>query len=152
MNWSLLDFIVAGVLVAILGVGGAIFFRLNRPVTYRLGFVFMIVGMVLLFWAGGAVGIIGDENNSANLLYLLVMLTGVVGGVYTRFTDDGMMRTLVVMAILQTTIGVAALTLGWGDTAARWPWDVIAATLGFDLVWLLGAGLFRSAKLGSSLA
>lgn len=146
MNWSIGDFIVAGVLLAMLGVAGMIFVRLKRPLSYRLGFVAHIVGSVLLFWAGGAVGLIGDANHPANLYYLLVLLVGVVGGVYGRFSPGAMKKTLLVMAIMQVAIGSSALALGWGSEAAKWPWDIVAATLAFALVWLIGAFLFRQAE------
>ena len=146
MNWSIGDFIVAGVLLAMLGVAGLIFVRLKRPISYRLGFVAHIIGSVLLFWAGGAVGLIGDADNPANLYYLVVLLVGVVGGVYGRFSPDAMKKTLLIMAIMQVAIGSSALALGWGSEAAKWPWDVIAATIAFALIWLLGAFFFRKAE------
>ena len=47
--------------------------------TYRRAFFVGFLGVFLLFWVNGAVGIIGSEDNPANLLYGGVVLTGFVG-------------------------------------------------------------------------
>lgn len=52
----------------------------------------------ILIWVNLAVGIIGDEGNSANLMYVGVLAAGIIRAIITRGQPPGMARTLSVMA------------------------------------------------------
>ncbi len=64
--------------------------------------------------ANGAVGIIGSEDNDANMLYFGVLAVGVVGALMARFRPIGMMLALIATALAQMLVAVIALTAGWG--------------------------------------
>lgn len=90
----------------------------TRTVAYRLAFAVGLAGALLIGWVNGAVGIIGSEDNPANLLYGAVFAVGLVGSLVSRFKPRGMARTLFTAAIVQTLVPVAALIISpevsWG--------------------------------------
>ena len=108
--------------VILLAVGG--FYELwqwlkTRTGTYRTAFVIGLLGAFLLFWVNGAVGIIGSEDNPANLLYGAVFAVGLIGSLISRFEPRGMARTLFAAALVQVSIPVIALIISpevsWGN-------------------------------------
>ena len=97
----------------------------------------VVIGVFMQVWANLAVGIIGNENNPANLMFLAIPVIGVLGAVFARFKVTGMVRTLYVMAIVQVMIAIAA-----------WAWvgaNIALITFFFVLVWLTSAAMFRKA-------
>jgi hypothetical protein len=92
-----------------------------------------------------AVGIIGSEDNPANLMYGGVLAVAIVGAVVARFQPHGMARALVATALAQALAGAIALMAGWGSTGANWPQVIVILTLFFAALWLGSAWLFRKA-------
>ncbi len=93
----------------------------------------------------GAVGIIGDESNDANMMYFGVLAVGAIGAIVARFQPGGMVRALYVTAFAQVAVAVIALIAGLGSTAPVWPNDILVITGFFVALWLLSAWLFRNA-------
>ncbi len=54
---------------------------------------------VILMWVNGAVGVIGSENNDANLMYFGVLAVGIIGAVIARFQPRGMALALFATAL-----------------------------------------------------
>lgn len=77
--------------------------------TYRSAFVVGLMGALFIGWVNGAVGIIGSEDNPANLLYGSVFIIWLVGSLISRFKARGMTRTLLLVAVVQILIPVFAL-------------------------------------------
>jgi hypothetical protein len=84
-----------------------------------------------------AVGIIGNEDNPANLMYGGVLAVGIIGAVIARFQPHGMARALVATALAQALVAVIALIAGLGYT--------LILTGFFVALWLTSARLFRKA-------
>ena len=91
----------------------------TRDRTYRAAFGVGLGGALLLGWLNGAVGIIGSEDNPANLMYGAVFAVGFTGSLAARFRPRGMARTLFAAAAAQLLVPVTALvispTVSWGD-------------------------------------
>jgi hypothetical protein len=90
--------------VILLAVGG--FYELcqwlrTRTRAYRIAFGVGLAGAFLLFWVNGAVGIIGHEDNPANLMYGAVFAAGLIGSLISRFKPRGMARTLIAATLIQ---------------------------------------------------
>ena len=128
MNWDLLDFLVAGALLAAVGGTYALAARMSGNTAYRTAVVVALGAALVLFWVNAAVGIIGDENNDANMLYLGVLAVGVVGALLARFRPSGMSRALIATAIAQVLVPAIALVAGLAGSGPAWPWNVIAPT------------------------
>jgi len=76
----------------------------TRTGMYRIAFGVGLVGMLFLGWVSGAVGIIGSENNSVNLLYWAVFFVGLIGSVISRFKPRGMSYALFATALVQILV------------------------------------------------
>lgn len=92
-----------------------------------------------------AVGIIGAEDNPANLMYGGVLAVGVIGAIIARFQPDGMARALFATALAQALVAVIALIAGLRPPGANWPNALVVLTGFFAALWLLSAWLFRRA-------
>ena len=66
--WDLADFVVAGVLLFGTGLAYELMARKGGTVAYRAAVGIALATVFLLVWVNGAVGIIGSENNDANLM------------------------------------------------------------------------------------
>ena len=98
--------------------------------------------MLLLFWLGAGVGIIGRDGDRANLLYGVVLGVGVVGAVLVRLRSRGMAYILLFMAFFQALIGGLALWLGWGRPWSG-PWELLMLNAFFVFLFSLSSWLFR---------
>jgi hypothetical protein len=92
----------------------------TRNRLYRFAFGVGLAGALLLAWVNGAVGIIGSEDNPANLMYGAVFAVGLIGSLLSRFKSRGMARALFVAAVVQMSVPVVALLIwpaqaSWGE-------------------------------------
>ena len=145
MNWDILDFTVFGAMLAGVGIIYMLVRRHSTNATYRWAFGVALVAAFFLVWVNGAVGIIGDEGNAANMMYFGVLAIGFVGAFIARLRPQGMERTLYATALAQVVVAAIALFAGLGSTAPTWPRDVLLLTAFFTALWLLSAWLFRNA-------
>ena len=91
-----------------------------------------------------AVGIIGSEDNNANLMYGGVLAVGIVGAIVARFQPHGMARALFATALAQALVAALALVAGWGSPGSG-PLEIMALNGFFAALWLIAAWLFRKA-------
>jgi hypothetical protein len=145
LDWDILDFVIFFGLLAM--VAALLFFvvRKARNNAYRVGVSISVVGAFLLIWINGAVGIIGDENNDANMMFFGVLAVALAGAAIARLEARGMALASFATAAAQTLVAVIALLGGFGVEGNAWPWDVIVATLFFSGLWLTSAILFQRA-------
>jgi hypothetical protein len=125
--------------IALIVIGGLIAFHETRRNggAYRAGLGVALETAFILSWMNPAVGIIGNESNPANLMYLGVLAVEVIGAILVRLRPEGMARALVATAAAQLCVGVITLASGLGFTL------VLDAC--FAALWLLAAWLFRKA-------
>ena len=145
MNWDGTDFFAFGIML--LGVCGAyeLAARVMGSTAFRAAVGVAVVAAFILIWMNLAVGIIGSEDNPANLMYAGVLAVAVLGGLVVRFQPHGMAHVLVATALAQAVVGVIALSAGLGSTGANWPQVIVVLTGFFSALWLLSAWLFRKA-------
>ena len=132
--WTPIDFAVAGVLIGSVGLAMELAVRASRDRFIRAGAAVAVLTAVALVWLNLSVGIIGDEANPANLVFLVVLAVALLGALLARGRPRGMALTMSATAFAQ--LAVAVLTPG------------IAApfTAGFAALWMLAAWLFRRAR------
>tara|TARA_B100000315_G_scaffold106631_1_gene97820 strand:+ start:1246 stop:1812 length:567 start_codon:yes stop_codon:yes gene_type:complete len=150
--WDLADFVVAGVLLFCAGLTYELVARKGRNTTYRSAVGVAVVTALLLVWINLAVGIIGDENNDANMMYVGVLAMGSIGSIMARFQPHGMARAMFATAIAQTLVGVIALIAGLGSMGPIWPRDILILTGFFTALWIGSAWLFRNAAREKTLS
>jgi len=155
MNWDILDFVIAAAMLAVLVTGLVLVFRGNAHWTSRLAGAGLLIVNLLLFWINGAVGIIGDAGNDANMLYLAVPLVGLAGAACQVFRGRGLGLASLASAVILVIVAMLAPLAGWGGEGPAWPWDVMVITVAFVTLFVIMAGLNRHglrAQLASSLA
>ncbi len=119
VNWDLFDFVVMGSLLLGVGLAYELAARRSEKTVYRIACSVGLATAFLLFWVNGAVGIIGNEDQPANLLYGAVFVVGLIGSLVARFKPRGMARTLSAAALAQMLVPVIAL-ISWPPPTTSW--------------------------------
>ena len=152
--WTLLDFVVMGVLLFGTGLTYVLVSRLGTSRTYRVAVGVAVAAGLLLVWANLAVGLVGSEHNPANLLYGGVLAVALGGALVARFRPLGMSRAMFAAALTYVLVTAIAL-LVWTPTpataepAANLP-NVLVANGVFAALWAVAGGLFRRAATAGS--
>jgi hypothetical protein len=121
VKWDETDFIVfAAMLIAACGTH-ELAARITSNAAYRAAVGVAVAAAFMLVWINLAVGIIGSEDNRANLMYGGVLAVPIIGAIVARFQAIGMVRALAATAIAQAVVGAIALTAGLGSAAPNFP-------------------------------
>lgn len=147
MRWGPGDFAAAGTLL----VGTALLFELatrkSGSPAYRAAVGVALGAALLLIWLNLAVGLIGSEDNRANLMYVGVLAVGILGAVAARFRPPGMARAMAGAALAQALVAVIALLFRLGGPESG-PLEILAVNGFFLAVFAGSALLFRRAARG----
>lgn len=152
MNWEVSDFVIMGVVLFGIGLSYELVAMRSKKTLYRVAFGIGLLGAILLFWVNGAVGIIGNEGQPANLLYGTVFLVGLIGSMLSRFKSKGMARTLFAAALVQMLVPLVAFFI-WPPTATSWSPSVIGVFVlsgFFSVLFVISALLFNRAYMSAS--
>lgn len=151
--WTLSDFIFMGALIFVTGFTYKLITRKYGDLAYRVAIALSLATGFLLIWVNGAVGIIGNESNPANLMYFGVIAVGIIGAIISRLQPTGMSRTLLVTAVAQALVPVFALiiwpprVISWGAAGVS---GVFTLNAFFILLLIVSFLLFRYAAQKSS--
>lgn len=113
VNWQIGDFIVAAIMLSGVGITYKLIARKRITVIYKCALGLALFAGIFLIWANLAVGLIGNEDNPANFMYLGVLATLIVGSLWCKFRPFGMSRTLFAGALAQITVALFAYFLGY---------------------------------------
>ncbi len=142
--WSPLDFLFAAVLMF----GSLVVFewlvRRSGSSAYRIAAALGLLGVFLLVWINAAVGIIGSEDNDANMLFAAVPATGFVVAAIGRFGAAALARASSAMGIVQVLVAATAFS-GVAGPIAGSERIVFGVTMVFTALWLTAATLFARA-------
>ena len=129
------------VFLAILLCGTAVAFefavRVPARSAYPAAVALALAAALLHLWINLAVGIIGSEDNPANLLYFGVVAVAALGALLARFRPAAMATAMAAAAAAQVATLFAALAAGLGFTGP--------VTVFFAALWLASSWLFRRA-------
>jgi len=143
--WNLADFAVAGALLFGAGLTYELVARKAGNIAYRAAVGVAVATALILIWVNGAVGIIGSENNDANLMYFGVLAVGFIGAIIARSRPHGMSRALFASALAQTLVTVIALVAGMYQYPGSSVSEILNLTVFFVVLWVGSALLFRNA-------
>ena len=142
--WDLADFLVAGALLFGTGLTYELIARKAGTMAYRIAVAVALAAALILIWANLAVGIIGSEDNPANLMYIGVLAVAVIGAALARLEPQGMSRALFATALAQALVALIAL-LGRLGSPSNGPAQILILN-GFFVVLFVGSALlFRRA-------
>lgn len=116
---------------------------------YRTAVGVAVATALLLVWVNLAVGVIGSEDNPANLMYFGVLAAGVGGAVAARFRPQEMARALVAVAIAQALVPAIALAVGRPEITPG-VLGVLGGNALFVALWVGSAVLFRRAATNAA--
>jgi hypothetical protein len=142
--WNLADFAVAGGLLVGTGLLYEAAGRRTQNIAYRAAAGVALAAALLLVWINLAVGIIGDEGNPANAMYIGVLAVGGAGALIARFQPHGMARALLATALAQALITVITLSAGFAAPASG-PLEMLMLNGCFVALFVGSAWLFRHA-------
>ena len=142
--WDLADFVFAGVLIVGVGVAYELTVRMTGNTPYRAAVAVALAAAFILIWINLAVGIIGTEDNPANLMYGGVLVVGIIGAVIARFRPDEMARALFAAALAQAVVAAIALIAGMQSPVSP-AIEILGLNGFFAALWLGSAWLFRKA-------
>lgn len=148
VNWTPFDFAFAAVMIGGVGIAFELTIRATRNNGYRGGVAIALAAAFLLIWINGAVGIIGDEDNPLNLLYIGVIAIAFGGMAVARFRASGAARAMTIAAIANAAVGLVAVVAGRND-----PPGIVGLIVlnGFFVLLFLGAArLFGIAAASGS--
>lgn len=148
--WSPGDFAVAGVLLVGTGLAYELITRRAGNIAYRLAVGLALATALFLIWANLAVGLIGSEDEPANLMYIGVLAVGIIGALIARFQPRGMSRVLFATALAQALVAAIALLAGMYQYPGSSVSEIINVNGLFVVLWVGSALLFRRAGATSS--
>jgi hypothetical protein len=136
VDWGPEDFIFAGLGFGTVGLVAELTVRRTRSLAARGGAAFAMAAAFAIVWTNAAVGMIGDEGNPYNLLFIGAIAVALGGSALARFRAGG---TSAAMAAAGLVHAAAAL----GGLSA----DPRGGGISFVLagLWLVSAALFRKA-------
>ena len=111
---------------------------------YRFAVGVALAAAFILVWLNLAVGVLGTEDDLANLMYIGVLGVGIIGAIIARFQPDGMARAMVATALAQALVAAIALIAGMQSPVSP-ATEILGLTGFFVALWLISAWLFRKA-------
>lgn len=135
--WTPFDFMVWGAILSLACGTFELAVRASGSLAFRAGVAVAVVISFLTIWVCGAVGIIGDEDNPANLMFGCVLLVAAAGAYVGRFKAPGLARAMLAAAFLQAVVAIIAQLIGSVE-------GLIAGGV-LTGAWLLSAWLFSRA-------
>jgi hypothetical protein len=145
VNWTGSDFAVFGLILLLAGGALELTLRMSDTLMGKVASVIAVLTGFLLVWANLAVGIIGSENNLANLLYFGVIMVAVAGSIVARLEPDQMARAMAATAAAQVLATAMAMSVTEPEYAAMIMREIIGNGL-FAALWLTSGWLFYRAS------
>jgi len=139
--WTASDFAFAILLIGSVGIAYELVVRMTGNAAYRAAIAVALLTGLLIVWSNLAVGIIGDEDNPANLAFFGIPAIAIAGAFVARLRPGGMARALLATAFAQLLVSAVALL-------ARMDLPVGIAIF-FVGMWLVSGLLFRAAARGN---
>lgn len=140
--WGPLDFLVMGGLIFGIGLMYELAASRGGSAVYKAAVGTGLLAMFLLIWVNLAVGLIGNEDNPGNVLYLGVIATGFIGAILAGLQPRGMMAALYAAALAQVLVPAIAWFV--------WGFENIIPTIGanafFVMLFLVSGLLFQQAS------
>ena len=145
VNWTVSDFIFAGVIFAVVGGTFELAVRASGNRAYRAGVAVALAGGFFTVWINLAVGIVGNEDNPINLVFFVTILLALAGAISGRFRADSMARAMTVAGLFQAAVGFVVFAADPGSAESPGAVGLLVLILGLASFWLGSALLFRKA-------
>ncbi len=131
---------IAGLLITLI-------FTRKAPASFKLACALGILPVILISWINGAVGIIGAEENPANLLFVGVFAAGLLPAVRSGFSPDGLSRAMLAAAAAQLTAAVIVALLAGFSHSIKMAAGMLAVNGCFAAIWAAAYVLLQRTSL-----
>ena len=142
-DWRPESFVLLGTMLASALGAYELAVRMSGSWTYRAGAALAIATGFVLVWMNLAVGIIGPEDNPANLMYGGALMVGAVGAAMARLEPRGMALASFATALALLLVAALAASFWWNESPGRIGLLFLNGT--FAAMYLAAAWLFRKA-------
>ena len=115
---------------------------MNHTTAYRLAAAVALGTALLLIWGIGALGVVGQEGDSFDLIYFAVLAVGIVGALIARFRAEGMARAMFAMALGLAVVAVVALVAGKQHSTGSSVLEILGLTCFFAAPFVVSGLLF----------
>lgn len=153
VNWSPIDFIVAGILLFGTGSVYQLITSKGSNIAYKIAAAIACASGLFLIWANLAVGIVGSEDNPVNLVYFGMILIGLIVAVAVNFRANSMPYIMFGLAGVQALTAIIVLiNAGMNDAEFTFKEVVVFIGIhGFFIVQFVVSGLlFHHAAEGGA--
>ena len=150
VNWTIADFIFAIVMIGGVGLLFELAVRASASWAYRAGAALALAAGFLTVWINGAVGIIGNEDNPANVVFAGVVAIAIAGSIVAAAKAPLMVRAMAVAGTAQGLIGIIVFASDAGASAPPGPVKLLILIEAFAALWFASALLFRKAAYSST--
>jgi hypothetical protein len=144
--WTPFDSAVAGVLLFTTGLAYELISWKSGIIAYRAAVGVALAAALLLIWINLAVGILGSEDNPANLMYIGVLAVFILAALVARLRPRGMARALLATALVQALVTVIALIAGMHKVPGSSVVEIVVLNGFFVALWAGSALLFWRAN------
>lgn len=143
--WTFSDFVFAA--VVLFGAGLTYILIANRTgnVAYRAAIGLAVATGLLVVWANGAVGLIGNEREPANLMYYGVLAVGFNGAIAARLRPRGMALASFATALATALVAAIALIAGMQHYAESSVAEILTVNGFFVELFIVTGLLFQIA-------
>ena len=141
VNWTASDFVVRGLLLAVVCGMIELAARRGGSLSYKLGVTVAVGASFLIVWINLAVG---HEHTPYDYPFYVALLIGLAGSAIVRFRPTGMMATMIATAVAL----IVALRLAMVHEADAEGGNLLVTTVASTAIaspFLLAAWLFRRA-------
>ena len=138
VRWGPLDFTFAVTLIGGVGLALEWSFRRSADIAYRAGAVTALLAFFLQTWINGAVGLVGNEGNPANLMVGGVLAVALAGAGLARLRPGGLARAMFAAAAAQLVLLGIVIAAGLDLKA-------VPLCLFFAAMWAFSGLLFARA-------
>ena len=143
VNWSVVDFIIMGILIFSTGFSYVLLTRLSSNIIYLAAVALAIGSTFLLIWVNLAVGLIGSGPNAANLMYIGIVAIVIIGTFLSRFTMKRMERVMFTAAIALVLFAVIQLLAKMYEYSGSSVGEIIKVNAFFATLFAVAGLLFR---------
>ncbi len=144
VDWTLSDFIFAIVMIGGVGLLFELGVRVSRSWAYRGAVALGLAAGFLTIWINLAVGIVGNEDNPINLVFMGVVALAIAGAIIARGKAALMAWAMAAPAVAQALVGIVVFAFNDGaEPPGRF--GLLALIEGLAFLWLASALLFRNA-------
>jgi hypothetical protein len=143
VNWSLVDFIIVGILIFCTGLSYVLLTRSSSDIIHRAAVALAIGSTLLLIWTNLAVGLIGSGPNAGNLMYIVIVAIVIIGIFLSRFTTKGMEMVMFTVAITLVLFAVIQLLVKMYQYPGSSVIEIIGVNSFFAILFAVSGLLFR---------